>query len=120
MGLRDKMRALERMAQDHVRSFELADGGRFYYDPQSAEMFLHICDCLRNHDKPERPEPPELVKAIARAKDRRAAYGQATAGACIFAEFPYDAEALIEHGEIVPVSLVVGRDLGEPLPDLSE
>jgi hypothetical protein len=37
---------------------------------------LHICECLRNYDKPERPEPPELVKALARAKDRRAAYSE--------------------------------------------
>jgi hypothetical protein len=29
-------------------------------------------------------------------------------------------EALLERGEIVPISLVVGYDLGEPLPDLSE
>jgi hypothetical protein len=119
LGLRDKMRALERMAQDHVRSFELADGSRYYYDPQSAEMFLHVCECLRAHDKPERPEPPELVKAIALARDRRVAYEQATDGAGTFEGFPYDTEALIERGEIVPISLVVGRELGEPLPDLS-
>ena len=33
---------------------------------------------------------------------------------------PYDEQALIERGEIVPISLVAGRELGEPLPDLSE
>jgi hypothetical protein len=33
---------------------------------------------------------------------------------------PYDEQALVEGGEIVPISLVVGRELGEPLPDLSE
>lgn len=32
--------------------------------------------------------------------------------------FPYDEEAIVGHGEIVPRSLV-GRDLGEPIPDLS-
>jgi hypothetical protein len=68
--VKDKLRRLERAARGHLVSFELEDGSRFYYDPASPEMFLHICDCLRNHDKPERPEPPELVKAIARAKDR--------------------------------------------------
>ena len=120
MGFRDKLRRLESAARDNLGSFELEEGRRFYYDPQSPEMFLHICDCLRNHEKPERPEPPELMKAIARAKDRRSAYEQATAGAGIFAEFPYETEVLIERGEIVPVSLVVGRELGEPLPDLSE
>jgi hypothetical protein len=32
--------------------------------------------------------------------------------------FPYDEEAIVGRGEIVPRSLV-GRDLGEPIPDLS-
>jgi hypothetical protein len=36
-----------------------------------------------------------------------------------FGIFPYEAEALIERGELVPRSLVAGRELGEPLPDLS-
>lgn len=113
------MRRLENAMRGNLESFVLEDGSRFYYDPQSAEMFLHMCECLRAHDKPERPEPPELVKAIARARDRRAAYEQVTDGAGTFSGIPYDTEALIERGEIVPVSLVVGRKLGEKLPDLS-
>jgi hypothetical protein len=120
VGLRDKLRRLERAAEGKLKSFELADGSRFYFDPESAEMFLHTCECLRQHDKPERPEPPELVKAVARSRHRRAAYREATEGAGEFGRFPYDTEALVERGEIVPVSLMVGRELGEPLPDLSE
>ncbi len=116
--MRSKLRRLERAARGHLASFELEDGSRFYYHRGTGELFLHICECLRNHDKPERPEPPELVKALARAKDRRAAYAE------VFGAYrdmlPYDEQALIEHGEIVPTSLVVGRELGEPLPDLSE
>jgi hypothetical protein len=34
--------------------------------------------------------------------------------------FPYDTEALIEQAELVPHSMVVGRELGEPLEDPSE
>ena len=34
--------------------------------------------------------------------------------------FPYEPETLVERGELVPRSMVVGRELGEPLPDLSE
>ncbi len=34
--------------------------------------------------------------------------------------FPYDKDALIERGELIPRSLVVGYELGEPLPDRSE
>ena len=33
---------------------------------------------------------------------------------------PYDTEALVERGEFVPVSMVVGRQLGEVAEDLSE
>jgi hypothetical protein len=116
--VKGRLRRLERASRDILRSFDLEDGSRFYFDPTSAEMFLHACDCLRNHDKPERPEPPELVKAVARAKDRRAAFREMEGTAAGL--FPYDAEALVERGEIVPRSLVVGRELGEPIPDLSE
>jgi hypothetical protein len=34
--------------------------------------------------------------------------------------FPYEVEALLQRGELVPRSLVAGRELGEPLGDLSE
>jgi hypothetical protein len=118
MGPRDKLRRLEAAARGHLASFELVDDSRFYYERQSGEVFLHICECLRNHDKPERPEPPEIVKALARARDRQAAYSE------VFGTYrdmlPYDEQALVERGEVVPISLVVGRELGEPLPDLSE
>lgn len=76
MGFRDKMRRLENAARDNLASFELVDGSCFYYELASPELFLHICDCLTNHDKPKRPKPPEMVKALARAKDRRAAFSQ--------------------------------------------
>jgi hypothetical protein len=55
---------------------------------------------------------------VARAKDRRAAFREMEGTAAGL--FPYDEEALVERGEIVPRSLVVGKELGEPLPDLSE
>jgi len=116
--VRSRLRRLARAARGHLASFELEDGSRFYWDRQSGELFLHLCDCLRHHHEPERPEPPEVVKALARAMDRRAAFAE------VFGPYrdmlPYDEQALVERGEIVPISLVVGRELGEPLPDLSE
>jgi hypothetical protein len=60
MGFRSKVRALEQAARGNLMSFELLDGSRFYYDPQSAELFLHICEYLKTHDEPERPEPPKF------------------------------------------------------------
>jgi hypothetical protein len=59
------------------------------------------------------------MKARARARNRRAALKQIYPNGS-FDVFPYEVEALIECGELVPRSLVVGRELGEPLPDLSE
>jgi hypothetical protein len=64
------------------------------------------------------PKPPETVRAIARAKDWGAALNQVFSAT--FDIFPYDVEALVEHGEIVSRSLVVGRELGEPLGHFSE
>jgi hypothetical protein len=78
-------------------------------------------DCLRAQGEGETtfPEPPETVKAIARARDRRAALNQLYPRGS-FGVFPYDVEALLERGELVPRSMVVGCELGEVLEDLSE
>ncbi len=121
MGLRGKVRALERYARDQVDSFELADGSRHYYDPVSPERFLHTMDCLlaQGDDETTFPEPPETVRAITRARDRAAALEQVYQSGS-FVIFPYEHEALVERGELVPRSMVAGRELGEWLPDLSE
>ena len=65
------------------------------------------------------PEPPESVWALLRAKDRAAALEQIY-GNGSFTRIPYDPEAIVECGELVPRSMVAGKELGEPLPDLSE
>ena len=116
--MRGKLRRLEQAARGHLKSFELVDGSRFYYDPQSPETFLHFCEYLRTHDQPERPEPPEVVKALTQAKDRASALDEV--GGWGWDIFPYDKQALVERGEIVPISLVVGRELEELISDLSE
>ena len=118
--MRSKLRRLEAAALGKLDSFILEDGSRFYFDPADATVFLHSMDCLRaqGKGKPTFPEPPPKVKAIARARDRAAALKQVYSGD--FTVMPYDTEALIERGEFVPVSMVVGRELGEMLPDLSE
>lgn len=121
MGLRDKMRRLENALRGSLESFELEDGSRHYYDPVSPDRFLHSMNCLRAQGDGENtfPEPPETVRAITRAKDRSAALAQVY-GSGSFDIFPYDTEALVERGELVPRSMVVGRELGEVLEDLSE
>jgi len=119
--LRNWIKRLERGAREDLESFVLEDGSRFYYDPKSAECFLHSMDCLRAQGEGEItfPEPPETIKAIARARDKGAALHHLYPPGS-FGVFPYDVEALLERGELVPRSMVVDRELGEPLEDLSE
>jgi hypothetical protein len=121
MGLKGKLRRLERAARGNLASFFLEDGTRHYFDPESGECFLHSMDCLHAQGEGETtfPEPPETVKAIARARDRAAALHQLYPGGS-FGVFPYDVEALLERRELVPRSMVAGRELGEILEDLSE
>jgi hypothetical protein len=121
MTLKGHLKRIERGLRGTLESFVLEDGSRFYYDPTSAERFLHSMDCLRAQGGGETtfPEPPETVKAIARARDRGAALNQLYPSGS-FGVFPYDVNALLERGELVPRSLVAGRELGEVLEDLSE
>ena len=117
MGIRSWVKRLERGARGELESFLLMDGSRHYYDPQSGECFLHAMECLRvQHDGGEAfPEPPETIKALTKARDRAGALEQVAGDT-----FPYDKQALVERGELVPRSMVAGRELGEPLEDLSE
>jgi hypothetical protein len=120
VSLRNWVKRLERGARKDLASFVLEDGSRYYYDPSSGDCFLHSIDCLRAQGEGEPfPDPPETLKAIARARDRGAALNQLYPNGS-FSVFPYEPEALVERGELVPRSMVVGRELGEPLPDLSE
>jgi len=119
MPLRGWIKRLERDARGDLESFVLEDGSRHYYDPTSGERFLHSMDCLRAQSDGEPfPDPPETIKALPRARDRAAALNQVAGGT--FDIFPYDKQVLVERGELVPRSLVAGRELGEPLEDLSE
>jgi len=119
MGLRGKLRRLERNANEDLASFVLEDGSRYYYNPTSAECFLHACACVRAGSESEPfPEPPETIKALTSARNRVAAM-EATCGGG-FGLFPYEIDALVERRELVPHSLVAGRELGEPQEDLSE
>ena len=121
MGLREQLRGLKRDLRGNLDSFPLEDGTRYWFDPSSAELFLHAVGCLSAQgDGVDFPEPPETLKAVARARHREAALNQVLGGAS-FVLFPYEFEALVERGELVPRSLVAGHELGEgPLPDLSE
>jgi hypothetical protein len=94
MTLKGQLKRLEQSLRGTLENFVLEDGSRYYYDPTSAERFLHSMDCLRAQGEGETifPEPPETVKAIARARDRRTVLNQLYPPGS-FGVFPYDVEA---------------------------
>ena len=120
MAIRDKLKRLRKAMRDQLDGFEQADGSRHWFDPEDAskELFLYFTDSLGAvyHETP-RPEPPEILKAVARAKDRRRALELVMQGSSFLT---VDVEALVERGEFVPRSLVAGRTEDGPIPDLSE
>ncbi len=117
MALRDKLRRLEKTMRGKLASFELADGSRYFYEPEAAwgELFLHGSDCLEaDYRSEQRPEPPEILTAVARAKDRRSAVERLYAPDS-HPFTAYDLEALVERGEFLPRSFLAGHGYEESL-----
>ena len=117
------MQRLEKALRGKLGSFELREGGSYWFDPSNTykELFLHASNSLRADYKGEpRPDPPEILRALARAKDRKAALEglYPTGGSMLFSA--YDLEALVERGELVPRPFAVGREVGERAEDLSK
>ncbi len=111
--VRGWLKRLEQAARSNLASFVLEDGSRHYFDPTSGEIFLHGCACVRAGSAGEPfPEPPATIKALLKARNRAAAVEQAAGGTSSI--FPYEREALVERGELVPASWV------HPTPDMSE
>src|SRR5215218_1116178 len=116
MGPRRRLRRLEKAMQGKVGSFELREGGHYWFDPTNTykELFLHAANSVRADYKGEpRPDPPEILRALARAKDRKAALEglYPSRGSMLFSV--YDMEALVERGELVPRPFVAGGEIGE-------
>ncbi len=101
----------------HLAYFELDDGSRYFYEPEEvwSKVFMHGSNCMRADYRSEpRPEPPDILKAVAKAKDRRSAVERLYApGTYPFTA--YDLEALIERGEFVPRSFLFGKTYAESL-----
>ena len=103
MATRGKLRRIEKALRGNVGAIELTDGTTFYFDPQAVieEMFAFFSASLRGvyHGK-KRPEPPEVIRAIAKARDRKRAYRTVFPDGAAF--MVLDEEALVGRGEIVP------------------
>ncbi len=118
-GLKAKLGKLEKTMRGNLGYFELRDGRRYYFDPQEAWKitFGYFADSMdADYLRVTRPEPPDLLKAVADARDRSAALSLVMDGGF---HLPVDREALVECGEFVPRSLVAGKtyeDLGIEAP----
>jgi hypothetical protein len=109
MALRDKFRRLEKSMQGKLAHFELEDGQRFYFSPDEAfkATFSYFTNCMRTDWKREpRPEPPEVLRAVANAKNREEALERVMGGSSFLA---VDREALVKRGKFVPRSLLAGH-----------
>jgi hypothetical protein len=108
MGVRDKLKRLERTAEGELESFELLDGSRYYYDRASPELFMHWVACGGAGSAHNWPEPPEVVRKLCEAKDVERAVEQVRGEGwnCLV----YDEEILIRERRLVPRALVVERD----------
>jgi hypothetical protein len=109
MGVRDKVRRLQKAAEGELASFELLDGSRFYYDPTSPELFLHFCNCATEGSAHNWPEPPEVVRKLCEAKDVERALEKAQ-GEATFYSIVYEPEILITERRLEPRGLVTIRD----------
>jgi hypothetical protein len=119
MGLRGRLRRIERTSRDELTSFELRDGSRYYYNPTSATLFMHWYDCIGAGNPDSWPEPPEVVRKLTEAKDPRAALAQVMGDGDDY--LTYDPEILINERRLEPRPLVADRDVyDQEIPDLSE
>jgi len=111
--LRGWIKRLERGARGNFGSFLLEDGTRHYFDPEGGECFLHACECIRRGANGEPfPEPPETIKALTRARNRASALEACGGGDTGL--FPYEREALLQRGELIPAEWVHhAEDLSE-------
>ena len=112
--IRGWVKRLEHAAREDLASFELLDGSRYYFDPASPELFMHWYECGKAGSAHHWPEPPEVMRKVAEAKDVERAIELVRAeGSWVF--FVYDIEVLISERTLEPRGLVSSYDpvLGE-------
>jgi hypothetical protein len=92
--LRRWIKGLERKNSGNLDSFVLEDGTTHYFNPSSAEVFLHTCDCIRaGSDGEPFPEPPRTLEALCKARDRGAAVEKVAVGFSLTSLSPFASAA---------------------------
>jgi hypothetical protein len=113
MALKGKVARLQKLLRGSLESFELQDGRRYYFDPEEAykATFLYFTDSMTaDYGCKPRPEPPEVLRAVADAGDRVQALSRVMGD---YSHLPIDREALVERGEFVPRPLVASQRVDE-------
>jgi len=116
--MRSWIRRLERDARGHLESFELLDGGTYYYDRLETykELFLHACDLQLG--KGEWPEPPEVYCKMCEARDVAEVLERLKPEdperAFVDVTQIYDTDALLRERRLVPLTHKPVEDLSEP------
>ena len=122
MAIKDKLKRLQKAMQGELAYFELADGTTFYFNPQGVleEMFGFFSESLDAvYHGVDRPDPPQIVQAIAGAQDRETAFRTVFPEGCAF--MVLDERALVDHGKIIKRRVSTSEKLDTPvLEDLSE
>ena len=118
MGLRNRIKRLERNASEDLASFELLDGSTYYYDRLETykELFLHAYD-VQLGDAEKWTEPPEIYRKICEAKDPDAVLERFRPEdpQCAFVNLAelYDTDVLVNERRLVPLTHAPVEDLSE-------
>jgi hypothetical protein len=118
MTLKGHLKRIERSLRGMLESFELLDGSTYYYDRLEThkQLFLHAYDVqLGRGDK--WPEPPEVYRKIAEAKDPAAVLErfrpENSQSAFVDPTVLFDTDALVNERRLVPISYEPPEDLSE-------
>jgi hypothetical protein len=106
VGLKDRLKRATRANRKGLDSFALADDSVYYYDPRtvSKELFLYTND-IELGRAADWDEPPEILRAIAKAKDPAIVLGRfrpANPQAFVNLHEVIDINALVHERKVVP------------------
>jgi hypothetical protein len=107
--MRRWIKRLEHAARGDLASFELLDGSRYYFDPASPELFVHWYECGKAGSAHHWPDPPEVLRKLAEAKDVERAV-ELVRGEGSWDFFVYDIEGLIGERTLKPRGIVSRYD----------
>jgi len=112
MAIRDRLKRLETTIEGNLSSIELADGMRYRHNPGEVwrPMLEHAVAATKaDYERKVRPQAPEILRMVCRAKNRRAALYR------LYPEWEtrppfcgFDLRALVERGELVHVAFAPG------------